>query len=230
MRHNHDTVGDDSRGSSGTTAIPHREFLSAAPAAAWAFAFLVLRIFAVSSYDWDTAFKVSATLGIDDGLALLFGSFMAGHLVVSIVIVFVLPLLVGTYLWDPDGHRPMVILPATVASITLIALTVSFRGWWLPVATLAVFALVALARRQRPGNRARRFVSGVASRVGTLAAFAGLLIAMLIPTPWVPRERIETTDGVVVGYVLSVDPGYLNVLTVDRKFVILISSNVLSRD
>ncbi len=68
-------------------------------AAAWAFAFLILRIFAVSGYHWDTAFAVSTTLGLDDGLSLVFGSLMAGHLLVAVPLIFVLPLLLAAYLW-----------------------------------------------------------------------------------------------------------------------------------
>lgn len=223
-------AGPDATSNSAESATtPRRESGLAAPLAAWAFAFLILRIFAVSSYDWDTAFLVSTTIGLDDGLSLLFGSFMAGHLVVSIVIVFVLPLLVATYLWDADGQRPMVVLPGAFGLAILAALTVSFGEWWLPLATAAVFALLALLHKRSTQRRARKIVSAVAGRIGGLAGLAGLLIAMLIPTPWVPKERIEMTDGVVLGYVLSVDSGYLNVLTDDGEFVILISGNVISR-
>lgn len=47
--------------------------------ATWGFAFLLLRVFAVSGYDGDTAFSVSTTLGLGDGLALVFGSHMADY-------------------------------------------------------------------------------------------------------------------------------------------------------
>jgi hypothetical protein len=56
-----------------------------------------------------------------------------------------------------------------------------------------------------------------------------LLIAAFGQTPWVPLERIQTTSGTVDGYVLSVDPGYLNVLTTDHRVEILISADVVSR-
>ncbi|CAN5903075.1 hypothetical protein BH23ACT10_BH23ACT10_12110 [soil metagenome] len=62
-----------------------------------------------------------------------------------------------------------------------------------------------------------------------MARVALLLVAALAQTPWVPTEQIETTDGTITGYVLSVDPGYLNVLTDEQEFVILISSDVRSR-
>lgn len=62
-----------------------------------------------------------------------------------------------------------------------------------------------------------------------MTGLATLLVAAFVQTPWVPQEQIETADGTITGYVLSVDPGYLNVLTDDYEFVILLSSDVLSR-
>src|SRR5699024_3211955 len=49
---------------------------TAAPLTAWAVTFVLLRLFAVSGYDWDTAFSVSTTLELDDAAALIFGSLM----------------------------------------------------------------------------------------------------------------------------------------------------------
>ncbi len=59
----------------------------------WGFGFLVLRIFAVSGYNWDTAFAVSTTLNLNDGVSLLFGSLMAGKLFTAGLLVVTLPLL-----------------------------------------------------------------------------------------------------------------------------------------
>lgn len=44
-----------------------------------------------------------------------------------------------------------------------------------------------------------------------------------------PLEQITTVDGVIDGYVLSVDSGYLNVLTEDAEFLILISGDIVAR-
>lgn len=202
----------------------------AAHAAAWGFAFLILRIFAVSGYDWNTAFLVSTTLGLDDGLSLVFGSLLAGHLLTELLLLAVLPLLLAAYLWGPRTHRPMVLLLGMLALITLVALTTSFRSWWLPVAAAAVFAGLALVRRLPPGHRLRRVVASVMARVGLVTGMAVLLVAAFVRTPWVPHEVISMTDGPVSGYVLSVDSGYLNVLTDEGDFVILISGDVLSRE
>ena len=84
----------------------------AAPVAAWAFAFLVVRLFAISGYNWDTAFLVSTTLGLEDGLRILFGSFMTARLVVAPLLVTLLPLLMAAFLWSPKGRRPTVVLLA----------------------------------------------------------------------------------------------------------------------
>ncbi|MEP7159703.1 MAG: hypothetical protein ABI746_01230 [Dermatophilaceae bacterium] len=201
-----------------------------APAAAWAFAFLILRIFAVSGYNWDTAFAVSTTIGLDDGLSLLFGSLMAGHLLVAMLLICVLPLLLAAFLWGPRGHRPVVVLSIALAMVTLVALTVSFHSWWLPLSTFAALGAFALIRRLPPRHRLRRASMAAMVRVVWVAGAAVLFVAALIQTPWVPREQIQTIDGTITGYVLSVDSGYLNVLTDDREFVILLSDHVLSRN
>lgn len=201
----------------------------AAQLAAWGFVFLILRIFAVSGYDWDTAFVVSTTLSLDDGLALMFGSLMAGYLLTAVLVIAVVPLLIGALLWGPRQDRPMVMLLTTIALVVLLALTVSFDLWWLPLSVAAVFASIALIRLLPKQNFLRRASIRVLGRVGSVAAVAVLIVAAFVSTPWVPHEKIETIDGTVTGYVLSVDPGYLNVLTDEREFVILLSADVRSR-
>jgi len=184
----------------------------AAPAAAWAFAFLVVRLFAISGYNWDTAFLVSTTLGLEDGLRILFGSFMTARLVVAPLLVTLLPLLAG------------------LALTTLTSLTLSYRAWWLLPATAAVFGVLVLIHGRQAGAPLRRLLAATIERIGWVVAIGALGVALATQTPWVPRERIETTNGRITGYVMSVDPGYLNVLTDDHNFVIVLTSDVISRD
>ena len=75
----------------------------------------------------------------------------------------------------------------------------------------------------------RRVAFAVLARGVGVAAWAALLIAAFVQTPWVPRETIETTDGTVTGYVLSVDSGFLNVLTDEHTVIILNTSDVRAR-
>lgn len=208
---------------------PRRSPGDLAPAAAVGFVFLILRIFAVSGYDWNTAFAVSTTLSLSDSLGLLFGSLMAGHVLVQILLVGVLPLLLATYLWSGGGHRTMILLATTLSAVTLAALTVSFHVWWLPLATAAVFGSFVLIRRLPVKHSLRRMFSVSMASVGWVAGAAILVVAAFVQTPWVPHEQIKTTTGSVSGYVLSVDAGYLNVLTDDHEFVILNSADVVSR-
>ena len=218
-----------SPGSAGSGRNTRSSTGAAAHATAWAFVFLILRIFAVSGYDWATAFAVSTTLSLDSGVSLLFGSLMAGHLLTAVLLILVLPLLIAAYRWGPRGHRPVVLLLTTVALVTLVALTASFHSWWLPLAATVVLGVFALARRLVLRRRLRRAAASVMARVAWVAGMAVLFVAAVVQTPWVPQERIETTHGTLTGYVLSVDSGYLNILTDDHKFVILISGEVLSR-
>ena len=202
---------------------------AAAHVAVWGFVFLILRVFAVSGYDWETAFAVSTTLGLEDGLALLFGSLMGGHLLTSILLACILPLLIAAYLWGPSGRRPTVMLLTTLGLVILVGLVVSFHSWWLPLAAATVLGLLALTRGLPPHNRLRDAATATMARVGWVVGLGVLLVAAFVQTPWVPQEQIRTTDGTIVGYVLSVDSGYLNVLTDERTFLILPSSNILSR-
>lgn len=202
----------------------------AAHLAAWGFVFLILRIFAVADYNWETAFLVSTTLGLDDGLALLFGSLMAGHVLTSVLLILVVPLLIAAYVWGPRQHRPIAMLLTTVGLVTLAALTVSFRNWWLPLVMGAVFAAIVVTGRMAHGSRLRRVLISTLGRVSWVAGVSALVVAAVVPTPWVPLEKIDTTHGTVTGHVLSIDSGYLNVLTDEQEFVIILSSDVRSRE
>lgn len=203
---------------------------AAAHGATWGVAFLTLRIFAVSGYDWQTAFLVSTTLGLNDGFALVFGSLIAEHTLTAALLIGVLPLLFAGYLWGPREHRTVVLLLSALGVVILVALTASFTIWWLPAGSAAVFAVIALIHCLPPGRPLRHALTAAMARVGWVAGIGVLFLAALGQTPWVPLEVIETTDGTISGYVLSVDSGFLNVLTDEREFTIVISANVLSRE
>lgn len=204
--------------------------IGAAQVAAWGFAFLLLRIFAVSGYDWDTAFLVSTTLGLDDGLALLFGSLMANYILTAVLLICVLPLLIAASVWGERQHRQAMLLLATLGIVALTALTGSYGLWWLPAVTLTVLAAIVLIRRLPQGNQLRRGVSTVLARAGLMAGLATLIVAAFVQTPWVPEEKITTAEGTMTAYVLSVDSGYLNVITVDQTFAIILTKDVLARE
>lgn len=211
-------------------SLPHRRGVSGGQVAAWAFAFLLLRIFAVAGYDWDTAFLVSTTIGLDDGLALMFGSLMANYLLTAVLLICLLPLLMTASLWGAKENRLVVTLLAVLGVVVLITLTRSHHVWWLPLATAAVLVTLVLIRRLPSTNPLHRSAVTALTKVGRTTAVAALIVAGFAQTPWVPQEVIQTADASITGYVLSVDSGYLNVLTEDHEFVIVPSSEVESRE
>lgn len=225
-----DTTGEDQQPAAASSSASRHAWSVGVSSTVWVFAFLILRIFAVSGYSWDTAFLVSSTIGLNDGLALLFGSLMAGHVLVEILLALVLPLLVAGLVWGPRDQRPVMALITTVAVVIVVTLTASFGAWWLPLVVAVVLVAFSFVQRLAQHHPLRRGLYALVVRATGLTAAAVLVIAAFQQTPWVPREEITTTDGVVVGYVLSVDSGYLNVLTEEREFVILISGDVISRE
>lgn len=137
--------------------------------------------------------------------------------------------MIAAYLWGAPGRRPVLALLLGLSVVLAAALTGSFHAWWLPPAVAAVLGALALVRCLPPDSRLRRASALVLTKVGWVTAIAALLVAGIVQTPWVPHERIETTHGTVHGWVLSVDSGYLNVLTDEHEFVILVSGDVRSR-
>ena len=135
MALNPDPAGASAAPGTSSEPVPWR--VGAGQLAAWGFSFLLLRVFAVSGYDWDTAFLVSTTLGLDDGFALVLGSLMAGETLTAVLLLVVLPLLVAAYLWGPREHRPVVLLLAVLGLVTMTALTASTGSWWLPLSCAA---------------------------------------------------------------------------------------------
>ena len=228
MALNPDPAGASAAPGTSSEPVPWR--VGAGQLAAWGFSFLLLRVFAVSGYDWDTAFLVSTTLGLDDGLVLLVGSLMASYQLTAVLLACLVPLLVAAAVWGVGRHRVVMTAFAALGLALLASLTVSHRLWWLPVTTTLVLAAFVLVRRLPPTNWARRTLTRALARVGLMVGAATLLVAVFVQTPWLPQERIQTTHGTITGYVLSVDSGYLNVLTEDHEFKILLSGDVTERE
>ncbi len=198
--------------------------------AVWVFSFLILRIFAVSGYNWETAFLVSTTMSLNDGLSILFGSLMAGHVLVAVLLIFVQPILIAALVWGAQDRRLVMLLAAVVGLVILITLTASFGSWWLPVTATLVLVSFVMIRRLPEANKVRKLWAAIILRAVGVAGAAVLVVAAFLQTPWVPHEVIETTNDTINGYVMSVDSGYLNVLTDDHEFVIIVSSDVISRE
>ncbi len=194
--------------------------------------FLLLRLLAVSAWDWETASEVLETINVDDSISILFGTLFAVPVVAGILVSVLLPLAAFDLirLRARSGSVLGQMLLVVVLVVTAIALLKTFGYLWLPAATLIVFGLIAVHERVRRTPGERDILLIVVKRVGAMALVALLVLAAAVRTPWTPEEKITTKSGVMTGYVLSAEPGFLKVLTADtRELVIVPSGDVGSR-
>ncbi|MEV7196439.1 hypothetical protein AB0N81_32265 [Streptomyces sp. NPDC093510] len=70
-----------------------------------AFTFLLLRLFAVSGYDWHTAFAVLHTLDLDDTIGLVLGTVMADSFVSVLFLALLLPVAVLRFFTEARALR-----------------------------------------------------------------------------------------------------------------------------
>ncbi|MEU4802721.1 hypothetical protein [Actinosynnema sp. NPDC023587] len=188
--------------------------------------FVLLRLLAVSSYDWHTTFALLHTLDLEDAPGLFLGTFMADERISTVLLVLSVPLASFYAAATTSRAAPLVV---TVLVAFLVAYVRSYHRWWVPVLAVVLALVVSwLAYRRRsnePGPA--RFVL---KRIRGIVVVAGLVVAAVVATPWVPLERIETKAGTFEGYVAETSPGFLKVLVAeDREFRILRDDEVLSR-
>ncbi|RII13857.1 hypothetical protein DSC45_23155 [Streptomyces sp. YIM 130001] len=209
--------------------------------------FLLLRLFAVSDYDWHTAFAVLHTIDLGDSMGIVVSTLMANSLAACVFLALLLPVSV---LRVTDGMRGTVaarrrqaargsrgrdtvppaelrrerpdLTAAVLLAITLVAVITyvrSFDAWWLPVLACAVAALLfALAYGARAGARPRQAALWASHHLGALIVLGMLLGAATLSTPWVPLERIGVRgEQPVRGYVLEAEPGFVKLLTAENR-------------
>lgn len=194
--------------------------------------FLLLRLLAVSDWNWDTAAEVLETINLDDSISILFGTLFAVPVVAGILTAVLLPLAAVDVirLWAESKWSLGKIVFVAVLAVAAGALTRTFGYWWLPLAILAVCIVIGLDEILRRRGRSRDFVLVAVRRVGTASVIAFLILAAIVRTPWTPEERIVAKSGDLTGYVLDTESGYLKVLeSGDRKIRIVLTSNVVSR-
>ncbi|MFK4066907.1 hypothetical protein [Streptomyces sp. NPDC029674] len=215
-----------------------------------AFTFLLLRLFAVSGYDWHTAFAVLHTLDLDDTIGLVLGTVMADSFASVLFLALLLPVAVlrlvmearalrearnraraaGRRAERPDLAGAMLLLIAVVAVVAYIG---TFHSWWVLLLMVGVCGVVlGIGYGVQAGGRLQRAAFWATRHLVALTGLAMLLGAATITTPWVPLERIELGGAKGLrGYVMQAEPGFLKVLTEkEREFLILTDDDVRSRE
>ena len=195
--------------------------------------FVLLRIFAVSKWDWDRASDIAETVDFGSAPTIVLGTLFAEPDLTAIFIMLLLPLVVLDALWPEGGEiRPSVsrILSIAVLGIVAISLTMTRGTWWLPIGAILFVMLVVGMHRSWRHSAAHKTVVRTLRSVGLIAILGVLGLAATISTPWTVREHIETTNGTINGHVLETPSGYLKVLDADSsEVIIVVSSDVISR-
>lgn len=194
---------------------------------------LVLRLFAVSDWEWGVAASLSESFSIDDALSIVLGTLFERPQLSGVILSVALPFALFREYWLRKHGLTKTRANNWFTIVILIAVSYvllrTFHMWWTAAISLALLVLLFAA-----GPISKRFnlhvsLAKVGTHVGILVGVALLVIASAIDTPWVENERIETTSGVVEGYVLDASPGFLKVMTDDREILILTDSEVTSR-
>lgn len=184
--------------------------------------FVLLRLLAVSHYDWHTAFALLHTLELDDAPGLFLGTFMADNRISTALLMIVTPATFFFYLRtrkDPERAHTTALLALVVLVALMVSHTLTYHRWWLSAGAVAIGAAMVLAIRN-----ARWILKWFA----WILAGSALAVAAIVSTPWVPKERINDKEEV---YVFETSPGFLKVLKAeDREFAILRTDEVLKRE
>lgn len=192
--------------------------------------FLALRLFAITDYHWGSAFAVAETVELNDAPTVVVGTFMANPRISGIVLAVLLPLTVirlQRNRWRNAGYQAVVI---TLGAFTA-TLVITYQAWWVLALIAGVAAVLTSLLMLSRNDRGYRFAAAVYRRTGLVIALGMLLIAATVSEPWVPRERIETTSGTHVGYVMGGMSSFPKVLLDDtREMKIIDANDITSRE
>lgn len=100
---------------------------------------------------------------------------------------------------------------------------------WVVGTTVGIGGAIVIARLIWNHGKGRRAITWAMRGVGAASILAVFFLTVTVDTPWVSKERIETADGTIDGWVLETRAGFLKILTEDRTFEIRASSKVVSR-
>ncbi|MFE1393423.1 hypothetical protein ACFW3Z_11140 [Nocardiopsis alba] len=225
-----ETTETDTGGGTGEERDDGHVWSAGITAAGAALMFILLRLMAVTHYDWPTAFGLADAIDFGDAITIVVGTFLGAELFTLWLLAFFLPLSAAGHLRHfRQGRRsPGSLLVVLALTVVFAAAVLSFSAWPALVAALVWLAfLVAVDLREGP---VRVFVHRLLTRIGILAMGAVMLGAALVDEVWAPEERIEMGDEVIHAYVVQNGSQFLTVLTADtREKRILLSSKVTSR-
>ncbi|MFT3662727.1 MAG: hypothetical protein QM809_15500 [Gordonia sp. (in: high G+C Gram-positive bacteria)] len=219
------------------TEAAYRRFdVELGTAAVVAVMFVLLRLLAVARWDWPTVASISDTFDFSDSFALAFGTISVQPWATGVLTAILLPLTLIRLFWPLSGEARRIeistILAAVAFGVIAFAMTVTYRNPWTLIGAVGVGVLLVLVRLFASEGRARRLAIAVTGQIAVIASVGILFLAVVDDDPWLAHERITTTSGYGTfdGYVLEATPGFVHVLTHDRKVIILPSNTVTGRE
>lgn len=195
--------------------------------------FLLLRLLAVSEWDWNTAGAIADSLDFGDALPIAFGTLFARPELTGFLVALLLPFALLRALWPLSGHGTPT-LSGVLAAIALVTVAVvwvrTFNSWWVVVGAAVLGGALLAARLIWRRGTGRRVVLAVLRSAGALAVIGLLALAVAVDTPWMSKERIDAGEGPFEGWVLEVQPGFVKVLTEDREVEVLFTGDIVERE
>lgn len=213
--------------------------------------FVLLRILAVSHWNWTTATSVAGTIDLQSIFQMGMGTLFARPGLTGVAVMVLLPLVVLSLVWPTPGESRWSLAPmlfATVLTAIAVSRVVSSHSWWLPIGVLVLAGGLTAVYRRWSGVLEHRFVVLGKRSLNVAILLAVLGLAATIDTPWLEREQIVVTPttveqlfvdgseaatgrtGTLTGYVLEVQHGFVRVLTDGRDVTILRTDQVVSRE
>ncbi|SLM99239.1 hypothetical protein FM106_17085 [Brachybacterium faecium] len=195
---------------------------------------IILRVFALAQWRWDTAGAIMATVNLGGIPSVVVSSIHAEPLISAFIVAAGAPVVLAFTLHDLRGRRRFLV-GGTLFTLLLgaagISLLVTYRWWWiLPVAVAVYIASISLLRPGAPdgARRAGRLI--VPGAIAVCVALQ-LFVAAFSSTPWIEREAISVSSGETIeGYVLEVKSGFVKILDEERDVRIVLSGDIASRE
>ncbi len=178
--------------------------------------FLLLRIMAVADWDWYVAGIIVDSINFNDAIGVLLGTLFRRPTLMSIGVLVLTPLSVINLIWKiKDRQIPSfgLILLILFLCTAIVSITATLHNWWLPVGIVVISFLLLMLRIYWHQGAGQRVFLGMFRATKVLAVAWLFLFAVLIDTPWMEQEHIETDSGSIKGYVLQITPGFLKVLS-----------------
>ncbi|ALG84554.1 hypothetical protein [Gordonia phthalatica] len=198
-----------------------------------AVAFLVLRMLAVAHWDWNVVAAISDTFDFSDAFPIAFGTVVGQPLLTGILVAVLLPLVLMRIVWPAPQHRGTLQVTTILSLIVLIVITVTlsttFGNVWTLVGAAGFCVIVVSLRMVLHRGVLHDAILAVTRKTALIAAAGLLALAAFNDAPWMSAEQITTDNGVIDGYILEAEPGFLHVLTEERDVIIVPDSEVQDR-